>query len=165
MRARQAGFTMMELLVAMIIFALIGLGAHGMLRTILNAREIEKAHAAQLAQLQKALWVMGQDLAQMDAQSLHIPDEIYTAGFMRHGFSNPLALPRSDMLRVAYRLEGENLMRYYWPQQVGATQQQQVLLRGVKDFSIRLVMNRSVEVMFSAPVYGNVRRVVEVPDL
>jgi general secretion pathway protein J len=160
----RAGFTILELLVAMMLFVLIGVGSHAMLRTLLNARETEVAHAEHLAQTQKALWVMAQDLAQMQVQSLHIPDEGYAARFKRRGYSNPLGLSRSDVLEVGYRLDGTTLKRFYSPQQVGAVQQEQVLLSGVKDFSIRMVMNRSVEIILSEPQFGRIRRVVEVPD-
>src|ERR1700722_3756848 len=50
---RDAGFTLLELLVALTIFSLIGLGAHTMLHSILQARETEASHALHLPQLQK----------------------------------------------------------------------------------------------------------------
>ena len=165
MGQKQSGFTILELLVAMIIFSFIGLGSHAMLRTIIGARETEMVHSQQLGRVQKALWVMGQDLAQMQAQSLRMPDDTYAASFNRKGFSNPLGLARSDVLKVAYRLEGYSLKRYYWTQQAGATQQEQVLLEDVRDFSMRQVMNRSVEIGVTVAPYGAIKRVVEVPDL
>ena len=33
----------------------------------------------------------------------------------RGGWRNPLQRPRSDLQRVAYRLQGEDLIRAYWP--------------------------------------------------
>lgn len=160
-----SGFTLLELMVAMVIFIMIGVGSHAMLHSLLKAREVEKAHAQKLAQVQKALWVMTQDMAQMDAVTFKAPDGPYEAGFVRHGWSNPLALARSDLLQVDYRREGAVLKRYYWPQALEAVRQEQVLLEGVSNFSVRKASERSVEIVVEVQGFGVLRRVVEVPDL
>ncbi|NBO17719.1 MAG: type II secretion system protein GspJ [Proteobacteria bacterium] len=162
---RQAGFTLMELMIALALFSFIGMAAHAMLQSVLRTREVERAHAARLAQVQKALWVMSQDLEQMEAHSLNVPGGGYTASFLRHGLSNPLDLARSDMMQVGLRLEGGTLRRYYWPEHNETAQQAQLLLEGVSDFTLRPVSKRSVEIVVTLQGKDALRRVVEVPDL
>lgn len=163
---RQEGFTLLEVMIAMCIFTLIGLGAHVMLSSILRAREVERDHAAALGQVQKALWVLGQDAAQMEGQTLSTTDTRYAAQFLRRGWTNPLGLPRSDLMHVAYQLQGGVLSRLYWPERDdGSARQVQVLMGGVTAFSVRTVSGRSVEITVETPAYGSLRRVVEVPDL
>lgn len=164
MQRGQAGFTLMEMMVALAIFSVLGVAAHAMLQSVLRTREVERTHAARLAQLQKAMWVMTQDLAQMEAHSLQAGGD-YTAHFVRHGLSNPLELARSDMLEVGLRLEGNNLRRYYWPERDEASRQAQLLLDGVSAFSIQPVSGRSVEIRVTLQGKDTLRRVVEVPDL
>lgn len=161
---RQAGFTLLEVLIALAIFTIIGAGAQVMLSSILHAREVERAHAAALGQAQKALWVMGQDVMQMDATSFSNAG-VYAASFTRRGWANPMGLPRSDMMRVGYRLEGGVLSREYWPELEEGGRQVQAMLSGVKAFSLRAIGPRAVEIVVDTQDYGTLRRVVEVPDL
>lgn len=166
----RQGFTLLELLVAMTIFALIGMGSHALLQSVLRAHEAESLHARRLAQMQKALWVITQDVMQMDTQTLAAPyrnaaERDYAGGFLRRGWPNPMELPRGDMVQVAFRLEGAQLRRYYWPERQASKRQTQRLVDGVSAFHIRTVSPRLVEVGLTAEGFGTLTRIIEVPDL
>lgn len=160
-----SGFTLLELMVALSIFALIALAAHAMLASVIAARETQARHSGELARLQKALWLIKEDLAQMEPRTLTIPAGDYNASFLRQGASNPLGLPRSNMLQVAYGADRGSLMRYSWPAgQPDALPQKQALIDHVRDFVLRPLNSRMVEVVFSTESFGLIRRVIEAPE-
>ena len=125
------GFTLLEVLVAMSIFAVIGLGANQMLRTIINTHERTQQSMEEIASLTKALTVLQRDFSQVinrpvkDGYGEPLPpfivnntasgDDEHLIEFSRSGWNNPLGLNRSEIQRVAYDVteEGE-LKRYYW---------------------------------------------------
>jgi general secretion pathway protein J len=73
--------------------------------------------------------------------------ERFPISLTRNGWRNPLALPRSDLQRVAYAIEDETLIRYYW----------QVLDRAEDSMPVRQVMLEDVYLLeFSAiDISGN----------
>lgn len=161
----RKAFTLLELAVALTLFALIGLGANTMLRSVIKAREIEDHHASRLAQVQKALWLITQDIVQMDPDTAAIPSRNFSASFIRRGWSNPLGLPRSDLLQVDYGLQGQTLKRYYTPVgPMGVATEEQTLMDGVEAFAMRMASPRAVEVALTVQDVGPLRRVIEVPD-
>lgn len=117
MRAR--GFTLIELLVAISIFALIGMASYRVLSSVMQTNERLSVRVEQLRLLNRAFWVLQQDVEQM------VPRDVRTAEgamltthnfllvdngsesglplqFTRTGRANPLGLPRSDLQRIAY---------------------------------------------------------------
>ena len=58
------GFTLLELLVAVAIFALLGVGSYRLLASTINVRDTAKKHDAALIQLQRSFIVMNRDLSQ-----------------------------------------------------------------------------------------------------
>lgn len=131
MSRRQAplptGFTLLELLVAMAIFAIIGALAMGGLNAVLAQDNLVKAQMARLGQVQRAVRLLSTDLA--NVQPRFVRDAIgdccetpLVAGevdslvrLTRSGWSNPAGLPRGTLQRVQYRLEDEALIREYLP--------------------------------------------------
>lgn len=121
-RHAQCGFTLLELLVALSIFALLAVMAYGGLRTVLEQRSVTGAEAQRLAELQKIYMLMQRDLEQ--AVPRPIRDEYgdtqppLSGGsafqFTRGGWSNPLGHPRSDLQRVGYAFVDDHLVRYTW---------------------------------------------------
>ena len=61
-RRRNAGFTLLELLVSLAIFALLATMAYSALNTVLNARKEVEQRAARLTELQTAFMVMERDI-------------------------------------------------------------------------------------------------------
>ena len=161
--SHPGGFTLLELVVAMTILLLLGLGAHTLLQLEIKAREVSHQRAERLAQLQKAVTLIALDLTQAEPDSIAIPDPTYMAGFVRRGWSNPLGLPRSDLLRVGYALQGTTLTRYYASADHPAAPEVQPLLEGVTRAAFR-ELPRAVELTLWVQDFGEVRRVIEVPE-
>ncbi|KHD07289.1 hypothetical protein PN36_19795 [Candidatus Thiomargarita nelsonii] len=117
------GFTLLELLVALAIFALIAVMAYSGLDTILTARLQTDQHATQLARLQMAFIWLGRDIEQYIERPIRdqygnsqpaLQGTISHLELTRAGWRNPAQQQRSSLQRVAYHLENKILMRSYW---------------------------------------------------
>ncbi|MEL0028548.1 MAG: type II secretion system minor pseudopilin GspJ [Perlucidibaca sp.] len=120
----QRGFTLVELLVAMAILAVLSIGAFQFLRnTSVSAQHLGQRQQDLLA-LERLQGVIANDLSQWvdrpirDELGDSLPSFVLEPGgaleFTRRGFSNPLDRTRSDMLRVRYELRGDRLWRLTW---------------------------------------------------
>jgi general secretion pathway protein J len=123
--SRPRGFTLLELIVVMAIFAVLSVMAYGGLSSVLTARERVLQSLERTTALQKAYLRLRNDLQQLRARPSRDPyGEPQPAlallhdgsvEFTRSGWRNPLAHPRSALERVAYRLDPEDrLMRTRW---------------------------------------------------
>lgn len=122
----QRGFTLLELLVALAIFALLAAMAYGGLNNVLQVSHGTEQHAARLAQLQKTFLWLGRDLEQASDRSIR--DEYgdsqlalqggefgrYQLELTRAGWRNPAQRSRSHLQRVAYGVRDGQLIRAYW---------------------------------------------------
>ena len=122
---RFSGFYLMEILVALFIFAVVGTVSAQLLGRTLDAYQVLDDRGNRLAQIHRAMFVVQRDMLQYQDRSvrtatgdsfpaLMIGDE-GSLEMTRGGWRNPLQRPRSDLQRVAYRLQGEDLIRAYWP--------------------------------------------------
>ncbi|MCQ4309300.1 type II secretion system minor pseudopilin GspJ [Pseudomonas stutzeri] len=129
MRRAVAGFTLLELLIAIALFALLGLATYRMLEAVLRSDEVVRAQETQLRQLGRAVWRLEQDLIQAvprpvrdgygDEQNSLIGQLSSFEGgaaleLTRSGWRNPTGLLRSNLQRVRWRLSGDSLERLYW---------------------------------------------------
>ncbi len=148
----QRGFTLLELIVATGIFALLSLMAFGGLRSVLDTEAAARDTGTRLADLQTTLWFMGRDMSQMvprdirDAFGDPRPALVGTSGapgvleFTHGGWDNPLGQARSNLRRVAYRVAGGRLERLTWEtldRVQGSTPATEALLEGVTDLALR----------------------------
>lgn len=158
---RQSGFTLVELLLAMLIFALLGLASAFVLNQMLNSDEISNQQREHLQDMQFAVLMLERDVRQMVARPLRArPREqrsIYVLSdgrttdsdadglaFVRAGWSNPNAmLPRSTLQPVLYRLRENVLQRISadYVDDVSGRPYVQDLLADVEDFRIRFIHN------------------------
>lgn len=118
------GFTLLELLVAIAILALIAVGAYKLLVETIANRDRGMQQERSLQALQRAEMLMQRDLLQAVARSVR--DEFGDAQpgfwfpqenvmeFTRRGWRNPLQEARSDLVRVRYRLANGQLIRERW---------------------------------------------------
>lgn len=125
----QRGFTLIEILIAMAIFTLIGLASTGLLTTVIDSNDISEERFHKLQALQRAVTTIERDLQQAVARSIRVDGEKRSVvmaggkvdgsdddgiGFVRGGWHNPQQmLPRSTLQYVAYRLRDNRLERLY----------------------------------------------------
>ena len=120
------GFTLLELLIAIAIFALLGLGTYRMLDSVLQTDKVTRSHEAQLRELVRAMAAFERDLLQVQARPVRDPFGDPRAALLaeagddgalelsRSGWRNPLAQPRASLQRVRWQRSGEQWQRLYW---------------------------------------------------
>ncbi|HEV7234140.1 MAG TPA: type II secretion system minor pseudopilin GspJ [Sphingorhabdus sp.] len=131
----QAGFTLVELLVALAIFALISVAGVTLLRSGSDTQIAVKERLDGLSRANRLTNALESDLAQSvarpvrDAAGQAVPAFIagdasgvpgLLFGFVRAGWSNFDDTPRAGLQRVAYSLDGRALKRIGWPMLDGA---------------------------------------------
>ena len=123
---RQQGFTLMEVLIAVTITSVIGLGLWQVINSVVNSRDRVNELAEQFAAVQKVMLLLERDITQVvnrpvrdiygDFQpALTSRQGGYTLALTRLGWRNPLQLRRSELQRVAWEYSGSELRRHYWP--------------------------------------------------
>ncbi|MFZ5722943.1 MAG: type II secretion system minor pseudopilin GspJ [Pseudomonadota bacterium] len=152
-QAAQRGFTLLEILAAVAILALIGTAASMIFVQALDNRERVGERAEALAGLQRAFLFMQRDFEQTvprgardelgDAQSSPMTTREGAVELTRTGWINPLQTrQRSTLQRVRYRLEDGRLWREYWdhPDRLaGSEPVSSVLLDDVLSFRVEFL--------------------------
>ena len=151
---RSAGFTLLELLVSLAIFALLATMAYSALNTVLNARKEVEQRAARLTELQTAFMVMERDIEEAVARPVRddLGDEqaaLKGGGvgtgvltLTRTGWRNPLGVARSDLQRVDYVFNKQQLLRESWAtldRGPGNEPYAEVLIDGVSAVDVRFM--------------------------
>jgi general secretion pathway protein J len=124
---RESGFTLLELLVALFIAALMFAMGYGAIRQAANSREALQQQQARLLEVQTAMRVLEQDFMQLAPRPIRapvgyswVPALQATATtqpvvqLTRAGWTNPNGLQRPGLQRVAYFYENGTLRREYW---------------------------------------------------
>jgi general secretion pathway protein J len=176
---RQQGFTLLELVIAMAIFALLGLACWRLFDGVVRAERSTAVHERELRSLQRALAVIERDALQVNAQPIVLKQTFLQ--FQRSNWRNPLDQPRSELQNVGYRLDKGTL----WRETSSAEQplvQRQKLLSAVSALSWRLFDSKTgwrddwpvsrakpaprpkaLEVTLSTGRFEQIRRVVLLP--
>ena len=154
-RRSLLGFTLLELLIAIAIFALVGLASYRMLESLLRSDEATRTHEAQLRELTRAFSSLERDLLQVIARPIRdgygdrrpafqgesrALDGDTALELTRSGWRNPAGWQRSTLARVRWRLNGEVLERLYWSvldQAVDSEPRVQRVLEQVSDLELR----------------------------
>ena len=119
-RTPQAGVTLVEVLVSLVIFAIIGVAGYGMLDQVARTQRLTEGRLQRLGQMQRAMLLMDQDFRQATARSL-----VQDAGGL--GFERAAG---DAVVGLQYGLTGSDFMRHMADAK-GKAVADQVLLSGV----------------------------------
>ena len=118
----SAGFTLLELLVALSIFGLVATLSYSGLQAVMTQQSQTEIAADRLSELQKLFLIMQRDIEQVvlrpirdeygDVQPPLVGGETFQ--LTRAGWRNPAGRQRSNLQRVGYALEEQQLVRYSW---------------------------------------------------
>jgi len=157
---KQRGFTLIEVLVAMAILAVVIMATHQILDSTTKAKEASDDKIAELNGLQTAFRLMDQDFSQMtqrtvrneagDAQEQYLLAGRYVLesqydgiAFVRDGWVNPInLLSRSELQAVGYRVLDDNLERVYrvYVDQLDNMEPRvQVVLKGIEELKFEFL--------------------------
>lgn len=150
MNVRQKGFTLIEIMIALFIFAIIAVIISYGLNSIFNSKASIDAHEHRLNKLSFALVVMQHDITQLvDYRTLNSSSSNPSTQGDNHFFSfistnnaNPMGLQkRSNLLHINYHILHGKLYRTAWFQtnihKSKNTTYQQVLLSHINHFKLR----------------------------
>ena len=150
----QKGFTLLELLVALGIFAILAAMAYSGLNSVMTARQVTNQHADRLSQLQMAFLWLGRDVEQaidrpirdeygvMQLAMLGVETGRYQLELTRTGWRNPAGRARSHLQRVAYGVREGDLVRAYWnvlDRAQDSEPLESVMLDGVEKLELRFL--------------------------
>lgn len=197
----QKAFTLIEVLVAFAIFGILAAFAYGALSQTLLSAEMLGERMDRLQAIQKSVRYLSQDFLQLAPRPVRqeLGDSLdpalqsdfrseFALELTHGGWSNPVALPRGTLQRSAYRLEDDELVRYYWTvldrtlsnEAIGVT-----ILDGVESLLFRYLLDsgdwieqwppptlpgplglrqrpRAVEIVLTLQDEGEIRRIIEI---
>lgn len=132
---KQTGFTLLELVIALAIFALLGLASWRLFDGVVRVQQGTTAHEREFRSLQRAVAVIERDLMHVTEQPIVLRRTLLQ--LQRSQWRNPLDQPRSERQALTYRLDKGAL----WRESQGEgtqIQQRQKLLEDVRALSWRL---------------------------
>jgi len=151
---RSRGFTLFEMLIAVSIFAIIGVVAFGGLGQMTRTGQAVADANNRLSDLQFAVVYFTRDWSQVSPRKIRdqygdeqsnilLDDGIIT--FTRSGWSNLLGHKRSTLQRVQYLVIDKQLVRRYWrslDHSAGELPLQSVMLDGVESLEVEFLNAR-----------------------
>lgn len=149
----QGGFTLLELLIAIVVFALMMVPAYGWMSNLLNQVDYSDQQAGRLGDLQMAYQVLQRDLEQLADRGIRNefgdPVVALVGGsgftgveFTRAGYPNPAGYRRSELQRVAYIPDDDRLLRHTWrvlDRAQDSLPAEQVLVEDMENFNMRFL--------------------------
>lgn len=154
-RSKQQGFTLIELIVSISIFAVLSVLAYGSLDYVVNTDAVASERMNRLSALQKTFLLIQADVEQMrprpirDAYGTQQPAMVTiinephrTLDWTRGGRQTWLNTQSSGLMRVGYGIKEQQLVRYQWPvldQAPDSVALESALLKDVKNLDIRFL--------------------------
>lgn len=123
----RRGFTLIEVLVALAVFGVMWVLSYAVLGSTLGNVDYLTGRMERLQNVQRTMRYLSSDFLQ--AAPRPVRDELgdsyvpavysnlgsdFALQITHGGWTNPAGLPRGTFQRVAYRLEEDELVRYYW---------------------------------------------------
>jgi general secretion pathway protein J len=153
---RQRGFTIIEVMIAIFISAIMFAIGYGAINQALRDRDHLNASQDRVSEIQRSMRVVAQDFAQLAARAARDTQgsgELQPAvsssnrdntviTFSRTGWSNPAGIQRPAEQRVRYRFIDGSLVREHWlsvDPALNAEARQRVLLTRVKSVEVRFL--------------------------
>jgi general secretion pathway protein J len=149
------GFTLMELLVAVAIFAIVGTLALSGYTELQKQSEYADKRLERTREVQRAVQAITQDLEQIEPRPIREPlgeglvpavlatDSVeYALQFTRAGWSNTAGVARPTLERVGYRIDQDGLWRDHWPvldRTIATEPTRRRLLGGVRSVTFRFM--------------------------
>lgn len=149
---RARGFTLLELLIAIALFALLGVGTYRLLDSVLRADEATRQQEQRLRELTRGMAAFERDLRQILARPVRAPygdpraallgegRERQTLELTRAGWRNPTEALRSGLQRVRWEVRDGTWVRQYWQvldQAQDSQPHSQQVLEGVGGWQLR----------------------------
>ena len=125
---KMRGFTLLEVLVAVVIFGIISVLAYGGYNQLIQQSDIVERSASRTRAVQSTVQRMSEDFEMLEPRPVREPlgetlePALRSGGtrvdtlldLTRSGWTNPAGLTRPTLQRVAYRLVDNKLERAYW---------------------------------------------------
>ncbi|HTU66220.1 MAG TPA: type II secretion system minor pseudopilin GspJ [Steroidobacteraceae bacterium] len=153
---RRTGFTLMEVMIAMFIAAIMLALGYSAINQAAKDRTSLETSQARITEIQRGMRVVAQDFAQMIARTArdtegggniqaaviatNKDDTLIT--FSRAGWSNPAGVQRPAEQRVRYRFIDGSLVREHWlslDSALNAEPRQRIVLTKIKEVQLRFL--------------------------
>lgn len=190
-KSNNQGFTLLELLVAMVIFSLMSVMAYGGLSNVITGNEVIATQEKRLKELQRTMMFLERDMRQLVPRPRTIGFNQYSKAFeygldsdgliefTRAGNPNPIAMKRSSLQRVRYDLEEKTLVRKTWAlvDHIDLDPTSMKLLKDIEIFELRLLdknnewqenwkelkeVPKAVEINIDHKQWGKITRLIPV---
>ena len=155
---KNSGFTLLELMVAMVIFSFMSIMAYSALANVFKSNEVITEQETKLKRLQRSMMFIERDLRQLvlrprssgygQPPSPALDSGLDSEGvieFTRAGNSNPMGLLRSSLQRIRYTVEEEKLSRLSWNfvDHIDAEPIKMLLLENVDSLAFKFLDNKN----------------------
>ena len=159
LRRCEQGFTLVEMMVALFIFAILSVSGVLLLRSAVDSSEVTAENLGRMADMQRFVSLIEADLSQTVPRSYRNSNGERTAAFKsgsggindplleftRGGNSNVNEAQRSSLQRVEYRIVGGELQRFsYAATDGGAISEAAILLVNLSDVTVRFREKRGL---------------------
>ena len=160
LKHQQQGFTLIEVLVAMAISAVIGVLSYSALNGNIRSIEVVQQQQQRMSEMQLFYGVLSRDVRQLAQREVRSGDfgpvlpplqtgvaQVNWLELTKFGWQNPMLTNRGELQRVAYRWEGDILYRGQWLVLDGLTDagyREVELIKGVENIAVNVLTEQGL---------------------